>query len=284
MRTCTTIIFSLFCFTLASRELKNNPSLSDTILSFSDAEFNELEQKLESEDPTFRFKFIFENDVSLFLAAQEKRPQSFIWVDLVVMYYAGEGNNARKLNDENERKKLFENSLQYLMKSKETLQSVQITENNKAEYYSRIKQLNEMIAGASIETGELERAKQMANELLENNTDTLSFNYGSIICNGNTILGRVALKEGDLEHAKEYLIKSAETPGSPELNSFGPSFILAKELLQEGEKEIVLNYLDLIARFWAKPGQRSSSGKIEMLEKWKEEINAGKIPNDPKWK
>ena len=284
MRTCTTIIFSLFCFTLASQELKNNPSLSDTILSFSDAEFNELEQKLESEDPTFRFKFIFENDVSLFLAAQEKRPQSFIWVDLVVMYYAGEGNNARKLNDENERKKLFENSLQYLMKSKETLQSVQITENNKAEYYSRIKLLNEMIASASIETGELERAKQMVNELLENNTDTLSFNYGSIICNGNTILGRVALKEGDLERSKEYLIKSAETPGSPELNSFGPSFILAKELLQEGEKEIVLDYLDLIARFWAKPGQRSSPGKIEMLEKWKEEINAGKIPNDPKWK
>jgi len=262
------------------------PTLADTTLIISDDALNELERKLESEDPTFRFKFFSEKDVSFFLAAQQKRPKSFIWIDLITMYFAGERYNARQLENENERNILFENALKYLTESLETLENITLTDINdsiKQVYNLYLGTLKEDIAFAAMGAGELDMAKQMANELLVNNTDTLSFNYGNIVYNGNTILGRVALKEDDLEHAKEYLIKSAETPGSPQLNSFGPSYILAKELLQEGEKEIVLDYLDLIARFWAKPGQRSSPNKIKMLEKWKEEIKSGKIPTDPAW-
>lgn len=38
--------------------------------------------------------------------------------------------------------------------------------------------------------------------------------------------------------------------GSPQLKSFGPSMGLAKELVRDGEKEAVIEYLKLCAQFW----------------------------------
>lgn len=271
------------------------PTINDNALTISDDELKELEQKLESEDPTFRLKFLSENDVSFFLAAQKKRPQNFIWIDLINMHFASERYNARQLENENERKVLFENALQNLTESLKTLENLTLTDSNDSikrvyNYYQGI--LKEDIAFAAVGAGELNRAKQMANELLKNNIDTLSFNYSNTIHNANTILGRVALRENDLKQAKEYLIKSVEVPASPQLSSFGPSYILAKELLELGEKDIVLHYLDLIANFWANPKNINPSDtrrvaanqrKIELLKKWKEEITSGKIPNDPPW-
>ena len=68
-----------------------------------------------------------------------------------------------------------------------------------------------------------------------------------------------------------YLISSKETPGSPQLNSFGPSMILSKELLKKGESDAVLEYLDLCKVF----------GKTERgrFEKWKSEIRNGREPD-----
>lgn len=103
MKIITVIFFSMLSFNLVSQELNNMPAVNDTKLSISDEDFNELEQKLESEDPTFRFKFISEKDVSFFLAAQKKRPQNFIWIHLINMHFAGVKNNARQLETESER-------------------------------------------------------------------------------------------------------------------------------------------------------------------------------------
>lgn len=296
MKVISIIFFSLVCFSLASQELNNMPAVNDTTLSISDDDLKELEQKLESEDPAFRFKFIFEKDVSFFLAAQKKRPQSFIWIDLIRLHFAGERYNARQLENENERNILFENALQYLTESLKTLENITLTDSNdsiKQVYNFYLGTLKEDIAFAAMGAGDYNKAKQMANELLINNIDTLFFNYGNTIHNANTLLGRIALMEDDVKQAKEYLIKSGECPTSPQLGSFGPSYVLARELLERGEKDIVLDYLDLVSNLWADPKNSYSSNrrkmadnqrKIEVLKKWKEDIMFGKIPDDPKWK
>ena len=50
-----------------------------------------------------------------------------------------------------------------------------------------------------------------------------------------------------------------------------PNMSLAKELLERGEKEVVLRYLDLCKSFWT-----SSRGQPD---RWIDEIKAGKIPD-----
>jgi hypothetical protein len=72
-----------------------------------------------------------------------------------------------------------------------------------------------------------------------------------------------------LETVKQYLIASARTTGSPVLGSFGPNMSLAKELLEQGEKEAVLEYLGLCASFW----------KNDKLTTWVQQVNQGWIPD-----
>lgn len=291
MKLICIIIFLQICCVFASHaQIK-----IDTTVQISIEEIKELEPKLESEDPTFRFEFLEKKDVSFFLEAQKLSPQNFIWIDLINMHFAGEKYNAIQLVNENERTILFENALKYLTESREILENVQLVESNdsiKKVYNFYLRLLEDDIAFAAFGAGKLEMAEQLAEEMLLNNVDTLSFNYGNTIHNANTILGRVALKKDNLTRAKECLIKSLESPVSPQLKSFGPSYILAKELLVKGEMEIVLDYLDLVANFWANPEHINSSDtrmmagnqrKIELLKKWKEEIKSGKIPNDPRW-
>ena len=88
---------------------------------------------------------------------------------------------------------------------------------------------------------------------------------------GHIILGRIALMLHDIEAAKEHLIKAGQTSGSPQLNSFGPDMTLAKELLQKGERDVVLEYFKLCMNFW-------DSGK-KRLNKWSLLVRNGKIPN-----
>jgi hypothetical protein len=76
------------------------------------------------------------------------------------------------------------------------------------------------------------------------------WNYGNAIHNGNTILGLVALYDDDLEAAKRYFIQSGQTPGSPQLDTYGPNMLLAKELIERGHKDIVLEYFQLCSKFW----------------------------------
>ncbi len=66
----------------------------------------------------------------------------------------------------------------------------------------------------------------------------------------NIVLGRIAVKKGDLEEAKRRLLAAGNTPGSPSLNSFGPNWNLAQELFAKGERDTVLAYIDLCRKFW----------------------------------
>ena len=60
---------------------------------------------------------------------------------------------------------------------------------------------------------------------------------------------------------------------------------LARELLQRGEKQVVLKYLDLVAKFWLKNDlpefHKHTLEKQATMQRWKTEVEQGRIPD--KW-
>lgn len=100
-----------------------------------------------------------------------------------------------------------------------------------------------------------------------------NWNYGNAIHDANLVLGRIALTQGLTNDAKMFLIAAGNSSGSPQLNSFGPNLTLAKDLLEKGEREVVLAYFQLIRRFWQLPHNRSR------LSEWEVEVKAGRVPN-----
>lgn len=124
----------------------------------------------------------------------------------------------------------------------------------------------------SVDSGLLGKAEELANETLriaENYKK--DWNYGNALHKGHLTLGRVALHRNNIAEAKRQLLLAGKTPGSPQLNSFGPNMILAKELLEKGEKEAVIQYLELCGVFWEL--------HMEKLKRWQEKISSGKEPD-----
>lgn len=97
------------------------------------------------------------------------------------------------------------------------------------------------------------------------------WNYGNAIQDSNQVLGRLALAEGRVDEAKKRLLASADSEGSPQMNSFGPNMQLAKELLEKGETEVVLQYFERCRRFWEMGGDR--------LDAWAEAVQQGRAPD-----
>jgi hypothetical protein len=112
---------------------------------------------------------------------------------------------------------------------------------------------------------------------------------------GNMLQGQVALRRGDLETARSRLLSSGNTPGSPQLNSFGPNMSLARDLLTDGAevpiaglarraarlprqnvtssdaRQTVLEFFDLCRVFWTMGGDR--------LQQWSQQVRAGVVPD-----
>ena len=128
------------------------------------------------------------------------------------------------------------------------------------------------LAKAAFKAGEFEKASLYANELLKAAARfPKDWNYGNAIHHGNNVLGQIALKQGDLKLASEFLLKAGATSGSPQLDSFGPNMSLAKELLEKDQREPVLLYFELCRKFWEMGGDR--------LDRWTKEVNAGITPD-----
>jgi hypothetical protein len=84
----------------------------------------------------------------------------------------------------------------------------------------------------------------------------------------NDVLGRVALRSGNLVLAKEYLLKASATQGGGTMNIIGPRMLLAQALLDRGERDVVLQYLEKIEVSW-------KSGTVH-LDYWIASIRKGK--------
>lgn len=115
-----------------------------------------------------------------------------------------------------------------------------------------------------------EKAIVYANDLLRSATeDTTDWFYGNAVHRGNLVLGRVAFAKGDVDRAGRFLVRAGDTPGSPQLNSFGPGMRLARDLLEAGQRDAVVEYLELCGRFWQK----------ETVDAWIRTIEAGGMPD-----
>ena len=97
------------------------------------------------------------------------------------------------------------------------------------------------------------------------------WDYGNAVHTANLVLGRIALAAGDIDEAKRLLLLAGKTPGSPQLESFGPDMLFAKELLEKGEKDVVIQYFTLCSAFW-----KMDDGK---LAQWKTEVQNNEIPD-----
>lgn len=146
-------------------------------------------------------------------------------------------------------------------------QPANVNENEKAEFYKLTD-----IAFDALASGESGKAKFNAEVLLKKaESFRENWNYGNAFHIGNLVLGQIAFDSGDLDEAKRFLLEAGKTPGSPQLNTFGPNMLLAKELLANQEYEAVLKYFELCAKFW---DDRQGS-----LEQWKNAVLKKEMPD-----
>ena len=128
------------------------------------------------------------------------------------------------------------------------------------------------IAKLSFELGDHDAAERFARMALTVARDyTDDWNYGNAIHDGHMVLGRVALARGKREEAKRRLLLAGQTPGSPQLGSFGPNVSLARDMLDAGELETVLEYFRLCKLFW--------KSERRPLEKWLVTLEQGGRPD-----
>jgi hypothetical protein len=105
---------------------------------------------------------------------------------------------------------------------------------------------------AAYEAGDFVGADSYAHDLLRMASRfRKDWNYGNALFIAHTVLGRLALRAGDMETARQHLLDSASHRGSPQLNSSGPKMDLARELLAAGERDAVIGYLERCGTFWA---------------------------------
>ena len=121
-------------------------------------------------------------------------------------------------------------------------------------------------ANMAFEAGEYQLAREYANQLVasEPSDDEPSPLVAAYRHSGHTVLGRLALRDGDTEEAARQLLLAGNVTTSPTLASFGPNMRLADELLKKGQKEPVLAYLLLCTKFWRMGKKR--------LERWMQKI------------
>lgn len=117
--------------------------------------------------------------------------------------------------------------------------------------------------------GKFSEAEQFANETLE--FADRKQDYGEGFHYAHIVLGRIALMNGDVEKAKEHLLDAGRTTGSDFLNYVGPDMTLALELLNQGEREAVIEFIDSCKTFWISESSR--------LTDWKRTIEREGIPN-----
>jgi tetratricopeptide (TPR) repeat protein len=128
------------------------------------------------------------------------------------------------------------------------------------------------LAKSAYDAGEYEKAKGFATQVLDRAENRPKpWDSGQARHDGHLILGRLALVSGDVAEAKRHLLEAGKTTGSPVLGSFGPNMSLAKELLERGETETVIEYFNLCAKFW-----RNDRGR---LKTWTDAAKAGIAPD-----
>jgi hypothetical protein len=91
------------------------------------------------------------------------------------------------------------------------------------------------------------------------------------IYTGNLVLAQAAADSGDLAAAGRYLLQAATTSGTPRIRENGPDTTVARVLLQKGERDSVVEYLQRFRDLWPQGAP--------LLNRWENTIRAGRQPN-----
>jgi hypothetical protein len=131
-----------------------------------------------------------------------------------------------------------------------------------------------VLANLAFEVKDDEAAKTYATQALDVASQRTDLILGvavgpQAIHDANDVLGRIALRGGNLQQAKECLQKAAATPGGGILSTRGPRMLLAQALLDRGESGVVVEYLEGIKSSW-------TSGAVQ-LDQWIDAIRKGKL-------
>lgn len=125
-------------------------------------------------------------------------------------------------------------------------------------------------AKAALEAGQLARAETYARGALEGADPKRRGEYGNIVHVANLVIGCAALARGDVAEARRRLLASAKTPGSTHLRTIGPNMALASELLERGERHVVLEYFRRCRRLWS---------DTRKLTEWEGIVRKGQVPD-----
>ena len=129
-----------------------------------------------------------------------------------------------------------------------------------------------IVATAAVEAGDLMTAGKAAKSLLRRALQHKnSYQYGNGIHCGHVVLGKIAFAQNRLKTAVSQLMAAGRTPGSPQLNSFGPDFSLAQSLLAIGLRAEVLQYIRMVQRFWR--------NHDDVIDRWVSKIESRSNPD-----
>lgn len=121
---------------------------------------------------------------------------------------------------------------------------------------------------------QFEEAESPAKDILhEANSVIPTIDGGYALHEAHTLLGRLALKKGNLALAKEHFRQAGQVPPSPRLRALGPNMSLAKDLLEKGDCNDVLDYLQNISKLWNDDLAKKSSSE------WMSNIVSGQMPD-----
>ena len=146
--------------------------------------------------------------------------------------------------------------------------------------------LQKLEAQAALDAGNNAEARRLGADLLRDNLDRSSWNCGNVVYDANQIMGLATLREGHTGAAERDLLAAGDTPGSPQLDSFGPDMKLAQALYAHGQHRVVSEFLDEVSRFWAvapanEPKQFLSlyADHAATIKHWKAQIAEGQRPS-----
>ena len=217
----------------AAAQTEPAASITNTAVSAAEvAAFMQAPQSLLDGSPNPK-------QVPLLLAAIQREPAGR-WATFLQAYaFGSEHARAWRLPPAS-RTEVYTRAIEYLTAARETVSRALQAKPGNRELTGNLGTLDAGLALAYVESGtRAKEARAIAETLLASNTVT-NWNYGNVIYEMHSLLGRIALGEGDMAAARRHLAESGQTPGSPQLDSFGPDFVLAGELLRKGERDAVL--------------------------------------------